>query len=284
MQITTYREYKYPKSQYACIVAHQQNKPWIGDLNYFQKISRPSIQRYCKQWNIDLIIIDDFKKDQYVCPQDSRIFNNRVNCYPVIVQAQLIKKYKNTLLYASNTILHKTYKHFKDIIPNLKDYDAVSLQTPKPYQNYYIKTGYPEYKNGFNGWFGHGSVVSPNISQHWFDQDQMFKWKMNDLQYRRHYNDTNKDKVKVKVLYGKYLLNIDYWCVQALQFLRKNNMQVSSQTINHWIYNNIDFTQYLIDQNYTNSFFGGCGSGSDIWILRYFLMKTYYNKYKKFLY
>ncbi len=271
MQIVSYNDFIVPKSQYCVIVTHQDKHPYIGDYNYFKNISKPNIIRYCQTHDIDLVIVDDFRRNLYKEGNQSSQFNNRNNVFPAIASRDIVKRYKYSLLWNGNNLMHTKYGHFKDFIQNLEQYDIVAIRSPQPSV---MQQG--EYKFG---WFGHTSIIKHTMTDRWFDQHEFIKFNMNDLLYRNDYHEKHSNEYKSFIYNDRWLLNVDYWCVQALQ-----NGCRGQYCISNFVMDNVDFQPYLTDNHYVCTFFGGCGSYSLIWKLRYLLMKQHMIEYKKFYY
>lgn len=264
MQVTSYKNFIQPKSEYVVIISQEQQQPYIRQYDYFKNISKPNLIRYCQNFDIDLVIIDDFKRNQYISTQSSN-FNNRSTNYPFVASKEIIKNYKYSLLWNSNVLVHKNYPHFKEKI--ISGYDCISLDGPKP-QNRNI---------GHQNWFGHTMILNSNMIDHFFDQNQLLKYNTNDLIYRNQYHKINSHKYKSLTLHDKYLLCINYWCLLAI-----NNGYHSAESIFKFISDNVDFSEIINDNQFVCTFFGGCGSYSPLWKLRYMLMELFITKYKEF--
>lgn len=279
MQSITYNQFKNPCSKYCVVIGHQCLEPYVRQFDYFSKFVKPNMERYCKDHDIDFILIDDFKRDQYQSSEDDRFLvgNNVKRCtnYPFIAIREILTKYDYILLQNSNNLIHKTYPHFKDLIPNLEEFDAVFLNQTNNSQN-----NIP----WVNGWMGHNSICNVNVAHHWFDEKQLLKFGMNDIYYRRHYLAQNNDLYRYKFLNDVYMLVFDNYVHIAMGQMGQKGVATTPLNVCKYISKTVNFQQQLNDPKYVCSFFGGCGSYSPMWQLRYLLLEYVATTYSEYHY
>lgn len=294
MVIKQYSRDLIPQSNYALFVAHQQIQPYKKSFNYFDLISYDNISNYCNQYDIDFIILRDFKTDIYSSTEDDK-FLKRINKYPFIVINDLVTKYQYVFVYASNQLLTKNMPDIRSIIGNgtfncivpfmsgvfEENHFTIKYQLPRTNQLKNRRTTLQYYHNT-NGvwWSGPGYIVDKDIPQ-WIDGSQICSYRSNDMAYRYELYLDPDIQNKILISDSMNMLEFDYFFRMMFQNNKENEL------LDQWLLFQklklIDMSKYLENKKYTSLFFGGCGSYSTIWKLRFLTMKYINTKYKQYI-
>ncbi len=289
---------KYKSTSIAVVLTHQAMHPYVNQFDYFKHITYPRFKRYCQDYNIDLVTITDFKKNQYQSSQPS-VFGKRITMYPFHCILQLMKHYDYVTTFSSNAILHKNMPSLYDMIDY--DYDCIAPQKcMDPISNQFQSALYtllgsaaqPQYdrikvlnyyKNRKDESFWTGPHILVNKKMYdWFNPQLIFKFQSNDMITRFVQYATNKDKTyKLKSQKKLNMFSMNLY----LRSLLKDQKDVSLSNIQKVFINNLSlFKQRLESNQAVISYFGGCGSYSNLWMLRPLLMKQVVSKLNQLYY
>lgn len=294
-QIKSFKDLTEPKSDIAIIVAHHEMEPYVGKLNYFENISLPILNRYCQKFDIDLLIIRDFKKDQYISTEPE-VFGNRVTSYPLMVGQQALNYYEYVSMYASHALIHRNAISLRDAID--KDYDVIApklngisynkaqnviytLKGSAAQPEYNRKKVYQFYKKESNNfWAGPHIIVNKNMKK-WYNPTQYQKFQMNDMIF--HYCDyvENHEKYRLKI---DYRLNMISMNIFIMEYMKEHRLSTAYDVISILKNNQNKILQLLSSKNFMATYFGGCGSYSPYWMMRYLMMRYLTTKFKEYYY
>lgn len=272
------------------LLTHEQMQPYIGRFNYFQLYCLPIVKRYCQDHNIDLVLVTDFKKDQYISTQPE-VFGKRVTNY-VFKQVIpcLFEHYQYITPFNSHSLLHKNYPSLYDIIDY--DYDIIvpqSVVNPLGFQEqspiYTLKysAANPRYdkikvfnfymNNPHLSFWSGPHIISNKDGKRWFDSQKIEQFQMNDMIYRYVDYALNEDKLNIKIQPRLNMLSMNIFLMTVAQ-----RSPVPSLTDMHLLRQSKkvmkrQFSQIIQNNDSVISYFGGCGSYSEYWKLRPLMME-----------
>lgn len=284
----------------AILVAHQDMQPYIGRFNYFKNYTLPIFKQYAKDNDIDLILVTDFENDKYVTTQP-QVFGKRVSTKLLYVIDELSGVYDYLTTFNSHSLLHKNMPSLRDIIDY--NYDVIVPErcyNPKtdsvvaPFESVlYTLNGsaakpkydksrvFNFYKNSQQWWSGPHIIFNSNMKKWWSIQD-LIQFQMNDMIWHYVYHAIQgNSKYKMKIQPKLNMLSMNTFIMQIL----KGQRDVSLAHIMKTFANN----DYLIQQQLNSedciiSYFGGCGSYSNLWPLRPLMMKHLLTKFRHYYY
>ena len=287
-QYTLQNLLKYKSTNIAVVVQHQQYQPYVGEYNYFKNLTLPIFRRYCKDNDIDLILITDFKKDTYSTSQP-QIFGKRITMYPFECLQQIIQHYDYISSFCSHALLHKNFPSLYDVIDY--NYDAILANkcfnpiNKQQYQDPLYTLKYSMAQSGYDKntvlkyyinrpqltfWSGKNIILNKNVKQ-WIDPDLIYSVGSNHMLSLLVQYATNQDKqYKVKFDNEFNMFNMHMF----LNNLISNCYDRSLVSYYKKFIQNIHLYEKALKSNSAVlSFFTGCGSSSAIWKLRYLMME-----------
>lgn len=297
MIIDKYRDNLIPTSQYAVVFTHTQTSPYVGVFNYGDNITKPSLIRYCQKNNIDFVEVYNIS-DKYMLPTWNKFnlngYSNIINISFFDQIINLLFKYKYIFYTAGNQLLLSQFSHFNNIIQKYNNPYLIGFKNPtistdtikkisldqRPNYHNYIRTmKFINNSSIKNMYISNTIILNKNLS--WMFDFKQFSQYNHDIAYKTEtFMKLGEQYVKQHYkLDDRYeLFSID---TLVVAILKNTNARTEFQILRQ--FKKIDLESIIKSGSYVTLFFGGCGTFSNIWKLRFLLMKYISEQYKQLI-